>query len=446
MDCRILRHATLKADGHLGCDDSVGYGINLGHVSMAPGWRLRDVLEGPVYSHVRSAFRDGRVPWPGTCEGCDLFSAGAEPNDTLARRIELLVEPTLACNIACACCLRKQIVAKGRSTTGLDPAILARFVESARTDGITIDQVHYIGWGEPLMHGDFRALFDIVKNGAPEANQMVTTAGNVDFRSTVGDAALDRLIVSCDGSRQEPYGRYRRGGDLETVIRFMRDCRRYGDPGTFLEWKYILFEFNDSDADLLRAQEIADEIGVDSLLFIITNSKWHSERFTVDSPERVPLVSPVASMSPAAAMNAVAIEARGFRPSPETGEGRGHIDLCTVSVGKFLTVEGWALDRSGAAVDRIELLIDGEVRARSRTNLRRLDVVAVHPDAAGANCGYLFRLPVDPAALPGTVEVRCSGPSGAFVLGGRPNWRMSSSGLKRRRDLPSIAPPILESA
>jgi hypothetical protein len=145
-------------------------------------------------------------------------------------------------------------------------------------------------------------------------------------------------------------------------------------------------------------------------------------------------------------MNAVAIEARGFRPSPETGEGRGHIDLCTVSVGKFLTVEGWALDRSGAAVDRIELLIDGEVRARSRTNLRRLDVVAVHPDAAGANCGYLFRLPVDPAALPGTVEVRCSGPSGAFVLGGRPNWRMSSSGLKRRRDLPSIAPPILESA
>jgi hypothetical protein len=25
MDCRILRQITLKADGHLGCDDSVGY-------------------------------------------------------------------------------------------------------------------------------------------------------------------------------------------------------------------------------------------------------------------------------------------------------------------------------------------------------------------------------------------------------------------------------------
>ena len=443
MDCRILRHVTLKADGHLGCDDSVGYGINLGHVSMASGWRLRDTLEGPVYRHVRSSFQAGRLPWPGTCEGCDLFSAGAEPNDTLDRRIELLVEPTLACNIACACCLRKQIIAKGRHTTSLDPAILERFIESARTDGITIDQVHYIGWGEPLMHGDFRSLFDVVKNGAPLANQMVTTAGNVDFRSTVGDAAVDRLIVSCDGARQEAYGRYRRGGDLETVIRFMRDCRRFGDPRTFLEWKYILFEFNDSDADLLRAQEIADDIGVDSILFIITNSKWHSERFTVDSAERVSLVSPVASMSPAAAMNAVAIESRGFQRLDQELGGRGHIDLCTVSVGKFLTVEGWALDRSGSYVDRIELLIDGDVRALSRTNLRRHDVVSTHSDAVGPNCGFMFRVPVDPNALPRTVEVRFASPSGPFILGGRPNWHMSTVGAKRRSDLPAIAPPLV---
>jgi hypothetical protein len=33
MDCRILRQITLTADGHLGCDDSVGYKIDLGHVS-----------------------------------------------------------------------------------------------------------------------------------------------------------------------------------------------------------------------------------------------------------------------------------------------------------------------------------------------------------------------------------------------------------------------------
>src|SRR5277367_2100225 len=146
MDCRILRQVTLKADGHLGCDDSVGYGINLGHVSLTPGWRLRDVLNGPVYTHVRASFKEGRVPWPGVCEGCDLFSSGAHPVDSLGRRIDLLVEPTLACNISCACCLRKQIISKGRNTSSLDPAILKQFIESCRFDNIAIDQVHYIGW------------------------------------------------------------------------------------------------------------------------------------------------------------------------------------------------------------------------------------------------------------------------------------------------------------
>ena len=218
MDCRILRHLTLKANGRLGCDDSSGYGIDLGGVALEPGWSLRATLNGGPYGHVRQSFREGRLPWPGTCEGCDLLSTGAHPNDTLDRRLELLVEPTLACSLHCACCLRKQIIAGGRDTNSMDPEVFRRFFQACIDERIAVDEVHYIGWGEPLMHGDFRALFGIAKQAAPTAQQMVTTAGNVDFRSTVGNAALDRLIVSCDGSAQAPYQQYRRGGDFETVL------------------------------------------------------------------------------------------------------------------------------------------------------------------------------------------------------------------------------------
>jgi hypothetical protein len=199
MDCRILRQITLKADGHLGCDDSVGYKIDLGHVSLNAGWRLRNVLNSPIYSHIRSSFARERVPWIGTCEKCDLFSEHAKPHDTLGTRIDLLVEPTLACDLACACCARKGIIAKGRSTNSLNPTILERLIASCAKDDITIGEVNYSGQGEPLMHDDFRKLFDAVKKHAPLANQIVTTTGNVEFCSTVGSAALDRLIVSCDG-------------------------------------------------------------------------------------------------------------------------------------------------------------------------------------------------------------------------------------------------------
>lgn len=374
------------------------------------------------------------MPWPGTCEGCDLFSGGGIAHDTLDTKIELLVEPTLACNLGCACCLRKQIIATGRNTSSMDPAILQRFVASCKSDKIEIVQVHYIGWGEPLMHDNFRQLYDIVKSGAPLAHQVVTTAANVDFRSTVGDAVLDRIVVSVDGSEQPSYEKYRRGGNLAKAVQFMRDCRTHGHPETFLEWKYILFEHNDSDEDILRAQEIAEDVGADSLLFIITNSKWHSKRFTVDRFRDLPLRSPIATVSPAAAMSAVAFDCRIAHLPPQ---GMGFIDRCRISVGRFLTVEGWALDSSGAYSTGVELLVDGAPRAKTRTTLRREDVLAAHPGTAGNRSGFMFRVPIDVGALPDQIRVRVSGPSGEMTIGGKTAWVSSSPGVKRRIDLPS---------
>jgi molybdenum cofactor biosynthesis enzyme MoaA len=438
MDCRILRHVTLKADGHLGCDDSVGYGIDLGRVSLAARWRLRDVLEGPVYRHVRSSFLAGRVPWPGVCEGCDLLSGGAEPNDTLDRHLELLVEPTLACSLHCACCLRRQIIAGGRSTDALDPALLERLVVSCRDDGIVVDNVHYIGWGEPLMHGDFRRLFEIVKDAAPDADQMVTTAANVDFCSTVGNAALDRLVVSCDGANAAAYARYRRGGDFDTAVRFMRDAKRYGHTGVFIEWKYILFEHNDSDADIRQAQDLAEDIGVDGLVFIVTNSKWHSRRFTVDSTASLQIISPRTTVTPAAAMGAVAASCAPFEGHHGNEHGWGRIDRCEVSVGKFLTVEGWALDLSGSYAEMVELVIDGQTRGSRATDLRRMDVLDVHPEVQGARCGFMFRIPVEGETLPSVVEVRVRGASGGGSIGGVARWNRPAAEVKRRADMPIL--------
>jgi hypothetical protein len=292
------------------------------------------------------------------------------------------------------------------------------------------------------MHGNFRSLFDIVKLGAPLATQIVTTAGNVDFKTTVGDADLDRLVVSCDGSRQKAYAQYRRGGDLQTVIKFMRDSKKCGSRETFLEWKYILFEFNDSDEDILHAQKIADGIGVDSLLFIITNSKWHSKRFTVDNSDQIPIESHFAMVSPAAAMNAVAVECSAFPVFEDPKFGFGYIDKCTVSIGKFLTVEGWAYDQTGEYASMVELVVDGETRAKSRTNSKRIDVANVHTAAAGPKCGFMFRISIDPHMLPSTIGVRILGVSGSAEIGGFANWILTDAGIKIRQDLPAFTPSL----
>ena len=268
---------------------------------------------------------------------------------------------------------------------------------------------------------------------------MVTTTGNVDFRSTVGTAELDRLIVSCDGTTQESYSRYRHGGNFDTVVRFMRDCKQHGSQHTLLEWKYILFEFNDSDQHLEQAQRLAEDIGVDSLLFIITNSKWRSTRFTVETSHTIPLTSVIATVSPAAAMNVVAVDGSFFDESTIVRRGFGHIDVCMVSVAKFLMVEGWALDPSGAYANKIELVINGKKMGESRTNLRRVDVLQAHAIAQGTHCGFIFRVPLVSDQLPSHVEIVINGPSGVSSLGGKPLWALNHGEFKRRFDLPAYS-------
>ncbi len=428
MDCRILRHITLKSNGHFGCDDSVGYGIDLGHVSLEPGWRLKDIINGPIYRHIRNSFSKGQVPWPGTCEGCDLFSAGASPNDTIESRLELLVEPTLNCNISCACCIRKQIINNGRNIKSLDPKILETFFDACKRENIFVEYVHYIGWGEPLLHDRFSDLVDIVKIRSPQTIQVVTTAANIDFKKAIGSSLIDKIVVSADGANQNSYEKYRRRGAMENVIKFMRDCKRYGHSGIFLEWKYILFEWNDSDDDLLEAQILAEEIGVDSLLFIITNSKWNSQRFTSNLAEEFPFVTNLASITPAAAMCAVAHEAEPFVWKDDAS---GFIDKCTISVGRFLDVHGWAYDGNDYP-KFLELIVNDEIKAKSRPYLVRYDAFAARPDARGAMCGFMFRIPIK--KLPDVILVRVVGER-IYELGGATRWRSAHLSVKQRKDL-----------
>ena len=55
----------------------------------------------------------------------------------------------------------------------------------------------------------------------------------------------------------------------------------------FLNWRYILFNWNDSDEEMDRARRLAAEIGVDRLCWEITDhpEDAFSRRFVPGSPE-----------------------------------------------------------------------------------------------------------------------------------------------------------------
>lgn len=99
---------------------------------------------------------------------------------------------------------------------------------------------------------------------------------------------LNWMNCSIDGSDQESYGQYRRGGQFSKALEFMRagvEMKRKEGSKVQIKWKYILFNSNDSEECLNRAQRTALNLGIDELDFIIThcgaqdNSVTPSPRF-----------------------------------------------------------------------------------------------------------------------------------------------------------------------
>jgi hypothetical protein len=79
-------------------------------------------------------------------------------------------------------------------------------------------------------------------------------------------------------------------------------------------------------------------------MFIVTPSKWHSKRFRSEKPERVPSVSQIATVSPAAGLQRV--QQTGQRQTTLTNLGRPEkaicfVDSCVTLTCGLLRVEGW---------------------------------------------------------------------------------------------------------
>ena len=63
-------------------------------------------------------------------------------------------------------------------------------------------------------------------------------------------AGVDEITFSVDGADQKTYAAYRRGGDLEKVLENMaalvQERNKTGREVPYINWRYILFKWNDS--------------------------------------------------------------------------------------------------------------------------------------------------------------------------------------------------------
>ena len=88
-------------------------------------------------------------------------------------------------------------------------------------------------------------------------------------------SGIDEVTFSVDGATPTSYAKYRQRGNFDTAIRNLRamteEKRRAGLDLPYINWRYILFRWNDSPEEMSRARYLADDIGVDRLTWEITD-------------------------------------------------------------------------------------------------------------------------------------------------------------------------------
>lgn len=129
--------------------------------------------------------------------------------------MSLSVEPTTACNLRCPEC-PSGLRSFTRPTGKISPATFEKIIDELHQ---TLIYLTFYFQGEPYLHPQFT---DMVKY-AHEKRIYTATSTNAHFlnlenaEKTV-KSGLDKLIISIDGTTQETYEAYRKGGKLQKVI------------------------------------------------------------------------------------------------------------------------------------------------------------------------------------------------------------------------------------
>ncbi len=286
----------LLSDGRLSCGCADPYARRV--LGDARRSSLHEVWTGEVASGLRGDLVSGGSRFCGDCPlklpltkgetppARDPAAAGALPT-------RLYVECTAACNLSCyqACCAPETGITRTRQAGMLDVELFRRVIDEA---GPTLGRVDFFNYGEAFLHKHAVEMCEYIKTRFPHIYLYTSTNGlalTPDQATRLVHSGIDEVTFSIDGASQDTYVRYRQRGNFARAIATLGtmadEKARSGRDVPFLNWRYILFRWNDGDEEMLKARTIAADLGIDRLCWELTDhpEDAYSRRFVPGSPD-----------------------------------------------------------------------------------------------------------------------------------------------------------------
>lgn len=269
----------MLCDGRIvcGCADPYGQRV-LGDARVAS---VEDIWRGSILRQLRKDMNAGGSEFCGDCALKRPLEPGEEPT---IRSIEvgrhpgrMFIECTAACNISCnqACCAPETGITKTRQTGMLDFDVFKKVIDEA---GPSLGRIDFFNYGEAFLHKRAVEMCEYIKSNHPHIYLYTSTNGTAlseEQARRLVHSGIDEVTFSVDGARADSYIQYRQRGKFDVAINNLRamadEKRKAGRDLPQINWRYILFKWNDSDEEMNEARRMAVDIGVDRLCWEITD-------------------------------------------------------------------------------------------------------------------------------------------------------------------------------
>jgi hypothetical protein len=251
-----------------------------GHIGDLNKQSFKEAFFGPTAQRLRDELAAGRIPLK-SCTRCGDLQRVPKSKPIPQPRLPykgMLLENTVRCNIDCVGCDR-QSAARIRTTLQMDMEKLARMADLVHELGI--QTLNYLNLGEPFLSPNIGQEMPLLRRKNPDCDIWISTNGIVLNSDAKREAAMyaSRIYFSIAGTDDPMLKKYEKFGSFEKAYGNMKALVDYrnarGLSMPLLEWKYLLFNWNDHRRTTDRAIELARAAGVDFISFWPTHNPFY---------------------------------------------------------------------------------------------------------------------------------------------------------------------------
>ena len=247
-----------------------------GHIGDLNKQTLKEIFDGKVASRFRRQLAKGQFPVP-TCHQCvelqkvSKKEAYRQCKNYSTKPKNIMVENTVLCNYKCRHCYRDKIL-NVRKKLKMSLEDIEKVAMTLRDNQIAT--VYFYNLGEPFLSKSVYEEISILKSHNPDLEIWISTNGSFLTAPEKKEAALlvDHIFFSIDGPSQEIVEKYQVGADFNKSYNNMKDLvslrntRQASKP--VIEWKYVVFNWNDDIEQIQKAIELAKAASVDVISFL----------------------------------------------------------------------------------------------------------------------------------------------------------------------------------